>query len=110
MIIDYSSSFNLQGKRYDWVKIAYILKELNRPMTANQINYCFNRIFKNSWCNSQRVAQLMKSRGQYFGMIDQDKKRVRRTRTYYWKGGNIILNKTTKLNWQNKIKTISDHY
>ncbi len=109
MIIDFSSSYNLQGKRFDWVKIAYILKELNKPMTANQINYCFNRVFTNTYCNSQRIAQILKSKRKYIGVIQHDENKIRRTRTYYWKGGLIILHKSTNINWKNKIKSISDH-
>ena len=110
MIFDYSTSFNLQSKKYDWIKIAFILKELNKPMTANQINYIFNKIFENRYCNSRRISQILKSKNKYFGVIEFDKRKIKQTRSYYWNGGEIILHRSTLLKWNNKIKSIKDHY
>ena len=103
MIIDVSHSHNLQSKKYDYVKIAYILQNIQGASSANQINYYFNRIFPNFYCNSHRIAQIIKQHPQLFDISKDIENRARTTRQYKFKGI-IKLNKTTKINWNNKSK------
>ena len=104
-VIDMSSKTSIISKRFDWVRVAYILEKVDRPITANQINYYFNRIFPNTYCNSQRIAQIIRQKPRVFGIISHDERRVRRTRTYFFTG-QVKLNKSTKSNWANKTRTI----
>ena len=105
MIIDLSSNHHLQGKRFDWVKVAYIISKAGRPITANQINYYFNRMFTNSYCNTQRISQVIRAKPKYFESMNKNDRNIRITRLY-----NTIaiikLNQTTHKNWENKSKKV----
>lgn len=103
MIVDVSSNFNLQNKKYDYIRIAFILSHLEGQTTANTINYYFNRIFPNKYCNSHRISQIIKQYPDLFIVSATDEGKVRQTRTYTFRG-ELKLNKTTKLNWSKKSK------
>ena len=100
MIIDFQSNYNLQNKKYDYVKIAFILSNVEGFVTANQINYYFNQIFPQNYCNSGRIAQIIRQRPSLF---ECGLKINGITKTYKFKG-KLLLNKTTKINWENKSK------
>ena len=97
-LIDVSNSHNLQSKKYDYVKIAYILHRINQPSSANQINYYFNRIFKNNYTNSHRIAQVVKQYHKIFDVSIDNHSRL------YSFSGKIKLTKSTKINWNKKSK------
>lgn len=101
MKIDFTQSFNLQAKKYDWIKICYILQRVKQPISANQINYYFNRIFPQNYCNTQRIAQVIKQKKGIIHKKTFNENRTKITTLYYF-SGEIILSRTTKLNWQNK--------
>lgn len=105
MIINYSSNFNLQSKRYDYVRIAFILNKLNRPVTANTINFYYSQIFPNNFCNSLRISQVIKAKPNLFKISETPAGKARQTRTYQFRGS-IILAKSTQRNWENRSKTI----
>ena len=103
MIIDVSNSHNLQGKKYDYIKIAFILQHIQGSTSANQINYYFNRIFPNYYCNSHRIAQVIKQYPNYFTISKDETDKARQARVYSFKGS-VKLSKSTKINWRNKSK------
>jgi len=105
MIINTSSNFNLQSKKFDYVRVAYILKKLNRPASANTINYYFNQIFPQNYCNSLRISQVIRQKAHLFKISQTPPGKSRQTRTYQFKG-EIILAKSTKRNWENKSKKL----
>ena len=103
IIIDFRHDFNLQAKKYDFVKIAYILSKLQEPTKANTINYYFNQIFPNKYCNALRISQIMRQKKNLFSIYGVEAGMTRQTKNYTFKG-KLLLNKTTKLNWDNKSK------
>lgn len=105
MIINYSSNFNLQSKKFDYVRVAYILKKLNRPASANTINYYFNQIFPQNYCNSLRISAVIRAKPHLFKISQTPPDKSRQTRTYQFKG-EIILAKSTKRNWENRSKKL----
>lgn len=103
MIIDYSTNFNLQNKKYDYVKIAYIMSHFSDPITANTVNFYFNKIFPQNYVNTARIARIIRSKGSLFGSIEVEEGKARQTKLYYFQG-TLKLNKTTSINWKNKSK------
>tara|TARA_X000001036_G_scaffold340044_1_gene319220 strand:- start:498 stop:827 length:330 start_codon:yes stop_codon:yes gene_type:complete len=103
MKIDVSSYHKIQSKKYDFVKIAFILQNVSESITANQINYYFNRIFPQTYCNTQRIAQIIKQKPDIFTII-RDYNSTSQSNLYSFKGS-LILNKTTKINWENKSRS-----
>jgi len=96
MIIDVSSKHNVQSKKYDYVRIAFILSNVGEPIPANQINYYFNHLFSQTYCNTQRIAQIMRQKKHLFTIINTDESMI------YNFEGKLILNKTTQINWNRK--------
>jgi len=94
----FSNSNSLNSKKFDHIKIAYLLNHYGE-LSANQINFYLTKIFKLSWTNSHRVSALLNSRGHIFEII-QD---YRNIKTYDF-NGLVILNKTTRHNWNKKIE------
>ena len=103
MIIDYSTNFNLQNKKFDYVKIAFIMSHFSDPITANTINFYFNKIFPQNYVNTARIARIIRSKGSLFGKIEVQEGKTRQTKLYYF-NGSIKLNKTTSINWKKKSK------
>lgn len=103
MIIDYSTNFNLQNKKYDYVKIAYIMSHFEDPITANTVNFYFNKIFPQNYVNTARIARIIRSKSNLFGSIEVEEGKARQTKLYYF-NGSLKLNKTTSINWKNKSK------
>lgn len=95
-MIDVSSNCNLQSKKFDYVRIAFILKLAGQPIPANQINFYFNRIFPQTYCNSRRISMLMKQKPALFSKIISN---CSTNPILYSYSGKIILNKTTNNNW-----------
>lgn len=102
MKIDVSSKHNVQAKKYDYVKIAFILNNVEGYISANQINYYFNQIFSQTYCNTQRIAQIIRSNPNLF--LKSKKRNTNTDSLTYSFNGIIILNKTTQTNWDNKTK------
>jgi hypothetical protein len=96
MKIEIIKTRNLSAKKWDYVKIAWILENFGE-LTANQINYYFNCLFSNQWSNSQRISQVVRSRSHIFTINENG----HRTKTYEF-SGSIELHPTTKFNWKNK--------
>ena len=103
MKIDVSSKHKIQAKKYDYVKIAFILENVSESITANQINYYFNRIFPQTYCNTQRIAQIIKQKKDLFVII-RDYNQTSQSNLYSFRGS-LILNKTTQTNWENKSRS-----
>lgn len=102
MKIDFTGSFNLQAKKYDWIRICYILQRCKEPITANQINYYFNRIFPQTYSCSQRIAQVIKQKKE----IIKSKKFDHTLPSLYYFNGEVVLSKSTRINWENKSKNL----
>lgn len=103
VIIDYSTNYNLQNKKYDYVKIAFIMSHFDDPITANTVNFYFNKIFPQNYVNTARIARIIRSKASLFGSIGVQEGKTRQTKLYYF-NGSLKLNKTTQINWRNKAK------
>ena len=101
LIIDFRHDFNLQAKKYDFVKIAWILSHIDDFVSANQINYYFNRIFPQNYCNSLRISQVIRQKKDLFQL---GKMSNGMTNTYRFIG-ELKLNPTTYNNWKQKSKS-----
>ena len=97
MIIEVSKNHNLQAKKFDYVRIAYILNHIGEPIPASQINYYFNQIFPQTYSNSRRISMLIRQHPNLFKKINPIKSS---DPIEYSFSGTINLNKTTKLNWK----------
>lgn len=103
MIIDVSTLSNIQSKKFDYVRIAFILTKIEGSISANQINFYFNHLFPQTYCNTQRIAQIIKQKKHLFSISD-DPDKFAQAKTYSY-SGIIKLNKTTQYNWNNKSRT-----
>ena len=98
---DVSSRYNIQSKKFDYIRIAYILNTANQPMTAEQIYYHWTKIFRSNIMKS-RIAQVMRQYPNNFPSEWNHRPRIR----IYQFNGQIKINRTTKHNWDNKSKKV----
>lgn len=101
--IDVSNNYNLQNKKYDFIRIAFIMSKNVTPMNANSINYYYNKIFNQKYVSTQRIAQILRQQPNLFIGSKVEEGKTRQTKTYTFKG-KIKLNKTTQFNWNNKAE------
>tara|TARA_Y100000033_G_scaffold2497_1_gene2125 strand:- start:2116 stop:2421 length:306 start_codon:yes stop_codon:yes gene_type:complete len=94
--IDVSSNFNLQAKKFDYIRIAFILQNFGE-LTSNQITYYYTNIFPDKYTSCWRITQLLKQRKSMFQITKQ------KTPKLYVFQGEIILNKHTKRRWNEKL-------
>jgi len=99
MNIDVSKNHNVQSKKYDYVRIAYILSLAKESIPAHQINYYFNQIFPQTYSNSRRISMIIR---QYPELFKKEIPICSKSSTLYSFSGSIKLNKTTKHNWNNR--------
>ncbi len=104
MILNVKCNQKISSKKFDYVKIAYILNHFKYDMSANQINYWFNLVFSNTYCNGQRISQVVKQYPEYFQIIPSINSSSPRT---YASSIEIILHPTTKRLWRLKFENIS---
>lgn len=103
MIIDFSKNYNLQNKKYDYVKIAFIMSHFEEPVTANTVNFYFNKIFPQNYVNTARIARIIRGKRSMFQSIEVEEGKARQTKLYLF-NGSLKLNKTTSINWKNRSK------
>lgn len=98
MTIDVRKSKHISSKKYDYVKICFILDYYAEEMTANQINYYYNAIFSNQWCNTQRISQIAKQYRDIIRTVDPSSN----PKSYYYIG-KIQLHPSTQRLWKIKF-------
>ena len=103
VIIDYSKNFNLQSKKYDYVKIAYIMSHFSYPITANTVNFYFQKIFPQNYVNTARIARIINSKSNLFLSKEVEAGKARQTKMYEF-NGTLKLSKSTNINWKNRSK------
>lgn len=99
MKIDVSKKHNVQSKKYDYVRVAYILNLVGDSIPAHQINYYFNQIFPHTYSNSRRISMIIRQHPDLFSKQHASSSKIA---TLYSFKGSIILNKSTKHNWNKR--------
>ena len=79
------------------------MSHFDDPITANTVNFYFNKIFPQNYVNTARIARIIRSKASLFGSIGVQEGKTRQTKLYYF-NGSLKLNKTTQINWRNKAK------
>ena len=98
-IINIEDRNRLNSKKTDYVKFAFILINYGK-LTANQINYHYNRIFTGH-CNSTRVGMIMRQHYDLF-TIEETYLDYRQPKLYSF-NGKLIIPSSTSRNWNKKI-------
>lgn len=86
----------ISSKKYDYIKIIFILNNYG-ALTAQQINYYYVKIFNSRHMDRNRVSALVNQRKDIFQVLNESHIKE------YSFNGSLILNKTTKHNWNKKI-------
>lgn len=98
-IIEIENRNRLNSKKCDYVKFAFILIHFGK-LSANQINYHYNRIFTGH-CNSTRVGMIMRKHHDLF-QIEDTYSDYRQAKIYSFHG-KIIIPDTTRRTWIRKL-------
>ena len=98
-VFDFSGKVHIGSKKFDFVRVAYILQHCQN-LTANQIQYYYSQMF--GQILTSRIAQILRQKPKAFEI---EKNKDMNLMVYSF-NGEIKLNRHTQRLWSNKSKKV----
>jgi len=98
-LIDVRGSNHIQAKKFDFVRIAFILHHFGE-LSCNQINYHYGKIFGSRYMHPNRIAMILHKNKHFESIVIPGKEWKPKT---YLFNGVIKLNEQTMKIWNNKL-------